>query len=150
MAQVSDGGSLAGTPSSSYMHGGGGGVADENRSKSDYLVVQTFQKVLDVILLARVDARHPSEGLKRSGRTKFNLDLPELGSVREILAPWAATQIHTPLALDIFGPAESFCSNAAERPKEHAPHVLLERWYLSYRPPPAAPHQAYTLAAEPG
>jgi len=100
------------------------------RDKSAYLVVQAFQKILDVVLLGRVNTRRPAERRHRSQRTYFNLDLPELGSVRDILAPWSSGNIHLPLVVDLFGSADAL-GDVGKEPS--GDYVLVERWTLHYK-----------------
>ena len=102
-----------GTQSSSY------GSRDGPRAKCDQVMLEALAKTVEVILQSRSSTDSSPSSPPNS---RFNLRLPVLPQVREMVDRWKGGALHVPMRIDV-----SFQSPSPEQDP-----ILLERWCLQY------------------
>lgn len=103
------------------------------RANCDQVVFEAIAKAAEIVVASRckIDSDLASASQTTSGR--FNLLVPEVKSVRNILQRWKRT-MHIPLRLDVYYQHPATEHNpAGER-------ELLERWCLEYAPTASQSH----------
>lgn len=87
------------------------------RSKCDQVIFEALCKACEVIVGSRAT-------IVGTGSSRFNLQVPEVSTVRSILAQYRQ-QLHVPIRLDVFYQTNDENTNQIKRD-------LLERWCLQY------------------
>lgn len=88
------------------------------RSKCDQVIFEALCKACEVIVGSRVT-------LVETGSSRFNLQVPEVATVRTILEQYRQ-QLHVPIRLDVFYQVPD------EKNPNQIKRDLLERWCLQY------------------
>jgi Autophagy-related protein 13 len=89
------------------------------RAKCDQVIFECLCKACEII----VGSRAPQSSSSGSASQRFNLQIPEIGGVRSILAQYRM-QLHVPIRLDVY----------FQHAEPDSSRELLERWCLEYRP----------------
>ncbi|GKY92181.1 hypothetical protein MPSEU_000189400 [Mayamaea pseudoterrestris] len=92
------------------------------RTKCDQVVFEAIAKACEIIVTSRCPSIETNNNTANNTTSRFNLQLPELSGVRNILQTTKAGggALHVPLRLDVYYPHDS------QR------RELLERWCLEY------------------
>ena len=103
------------------------------RANCDQVVFEAIAKAAEIVVASRCKIDSDLASASQTGSGRFNLLVPEVKSVRNILQRWKRT-MHIPLRLDVYyqhPPSENNPSGERE---------LLERWCLEYAPTASQSH----------
>jgi len=103
------------------------------RANCDQVVFEAIAKAAEIVVASRCNIESDPSSASQTGSGRFNLLVPEVKSVRNILQRWKRT-MHVPLRLDVYYQHPPKANNeAGER-------ELLERWCLEYAPTTSQSH----------